>query len=205
VLPEVVAQVLSSPVRLHSSRLVCIDGRAGAGKTSYAAELAAACRVAASAPVTTVHMDDLYEGWSGLPGVAEVVWSMLVNRWSRGLDARPAMWDWDARRRSSTTAIPLTPLVILEGAGSYARRYDHLLTTVTWLECPEPIRRRRALARDGAVFAPHWDQWARDEERVHAREGTRARADITVHTGAGLTASGGTAPAQTSAPAGPAS
>lgn len=180
--PEVVAHVLAAPARLRTSRLVCVDGRAGAGKSTYAAELAASCRAATSSPVAVLHMDDMYEGWTGLPGVAEVVSSMLMDPWSRGLQARPAHWDWATRRRVAPRPVPLLPVVILEGVGSYARRHDHLVTTLIWLECPAPIRRRRALARDGAVFAPHWQQWARDEDRVHAREDTRARVDLTVDT-----------------------
>ncbi|CAN5310202.1 AAA family ATPase [soil metagenome] len=181
-LADVVTHVLASPARLGSSRLVCIDGRAGAGKTEYAAELAAACAAASSTYAMTLHMDDLYEGWAGLPTASGIVSSMLLEPWSRGLDASPARWNWEEGRRTVATSLPLTPLVILEGVGSYARRYDDLVTTLVWLQCPEPVRRSRALGRDGVVFAPHWDRWARDEERVHAREGTRVRADVTVHT-----------------------
>ncbi|MDQ3628717.1 MAG: 4-amino-4-deoxy-L-arabinose transferase [Actinomycetota bacterium] len=180
-LPDVVTHIQGSPGRLGSSRLVCIDGRAGAGKSDYADELAGAWSAATSIASTTLHMDDLYEGWGGLPEVAEVVSSMLMEPWNNGRDARPAAWDWGARRRGAPTSLPLTPLVILEGVGSYARRYGDLVTTVIWLECPDPVRRSRALARDGAVFAPHWDRWARDEVRVHTREDTRARADVTVY------------------------
>lgn len=179
---DLVTHVHAAPARLRSSRLVCIDGRAGAGKTDFATEFAAACSEATTAPATTLHMDDLYEGWSGLPGVAVIVSSMLMQPWSTGRDAEPARWDWDAGRRNAPTPLPLTPLVILEGVGSYARCYDHLVTTLVWLECPEPVRRSRALARDGALFAPHWQHWAHDEEHVHTREDTRARADVTVHT-----------------------
>ncbi len=194
-LADVAAHVLASPARLGPSRLVCVDGRAGAGKTEYAAELAAAGQALTSACATTLHMDDLFEGWAGLPTVAGVVSSMLLEPWSRGLDAGLSRWDWEEGRRTAATPLPLTPLVILEGVGSYARRYDALVTTLVWLDCPEPVRRSRALGRDGVLFAPHWDRWARDEERVHAREGTRARADVTVHTGA--------SPGRTSAVVGP--
>ena len=34
-----------------------------------------------------------------------------------------------------------------------------------WLEAPAPVRRGRALDRDGEVFAPHWQEWA-DQERA---------------------------------------
>ena len=48
------------------------------------------------------------------------------------------------------------------------------------LEAPEPVRKARALARDGDVFAPYWDRWAADDTVVHARERTRERADLVI-------------------------
>ena len=35
-----------------------------------------------------------------------------------------------------------------------------------WLDCPDALRRERALARDGDTFAPHWERWAA-QERAH--------------------------------------
>jgi hypothetical protein len=37
---------------------------------------------------------------------------------------------------------------------------------------------RRGIARDGDAFAPHWEQWAEDENGLFAREQTRERADL---------------------------
>ncbi|MGO1280054.1 MAG: AAA family ATPase, partial [Cellulosimicrobium funkei] len=42
------------------TRLVVVDGPAGSGKTTLAAQLEAAL------PAQVLHMDDLYEGWRGL-------------------------------------------------------------------------------------------------------------------------------------------
>ena len=43
------------------------------------------------------------------------------------------------------------------------------------------LRRRRALDRDGAVFSPHWERWAAQEDVVLAS--VRERADLVVDTG----------------------
>ncbi|MFC6235722.1 hypothetical protein ACFPZL_11580, partial [Leucobacter soli] len=51
-----------------------------------------------------------------------------------------------------------------------------------WLECPAPLRRQRALARDGEIFAPHWDSWAAQEETQIAAERPIALVDEIVHT-----------------------
>ena len=37
-------------------------------------------------------------------------------------------------------------------------------TLAIWLDAPEELRRERALARDGELFAPHWEQWAAQEQ-----------------------------------------
>jgi len=182
---ELAAQVLAGPARLRGSRLVCIDGRAGAGKTLLAARLAnqisTAC--AGAGPVTTVHMDDLYEGWDGLPGVADVVASQLVEPWATGEPALAGVWDWHHRQRLEPVEWPLTPVVILEGVGSWSQRIDDAVCSLIWLECDEPTRRRRALNRDPGVFDLYWNRWAADEEQVHGREQTRINADLVIDTG----------------------
>jgi hypothetical protein len=38
----------------------------------------------------------------------------------------------------------------------------------------------RGIERDGDAFAPHWEQWAKDEAALFARERTRERADVIV-------------------------
>ena len=51
-------QVRAAPAKLGRTRLVCIDGPAGAGKTTFAARLADALVPDA----VVLHMDDLYDG-----------------------------------------------------------------------------------------------------------------------------------------------
>lgn len=177
---ELAAHVLAGPARLRGSRVVCIDGRAGAGKTSLAARLAAAC--APTVQVTTIAMDDLYEGWSGLPTVADVVADQLLEPWAAGGPARLATWSWRARRRDEPVEVPLTGLVLLEGVGSWAQRYDDVVSTLVWVECDERTRRARARSRDGDLFDVYWDRWAADEVLVHERERTRVHAGVVVDT-----------------------
>ena len=197
-LDALATSVLARPARLRGARLICIDGRAGAGKTSLANRLAAelagsptagtasasqvSAQRSATGPVTTVHMDDLYEGWAGLNTVAEVVVSELIAPWLAGEPAALAAWDWRTDRRLDPVPVELTATVVLEGVGSWSHRYADAVSTLVWLECDDETRRRRALERDGSVFAEHWDSWAVDEARVHAREQTRTHADVVIDT-----------------------
>ena len=170
------AAVAASPARLGRTRLVCVDGRAGAGKTTLAAKLAAAYGDSAA----IAHLEDLYEGWAGLPTVADRVRDELLPSLLAGRPASIRRWDWIADRLGDPLTVPVADALILEGVGSYSRTYDEYVSLVVWVDAPDDVRKTRALDRDGDVFAPYWDQWAADEERVLGREGTRERADLVV-------------------------
>ncbi len=156
--------------------MLAIDGRAGSGKSTLAAAVSTALGGAAIAPV--VAMDDLYAGWSGLAqSVPRLVEEVLIPL-REGREALAPRWDWLAGRWGPPMRVPVTDVLIVEGCGSSVRPAgDHAALTV-WLDVPEPIRRERALARDGATFAPFWDQWAQQEEALYATDDTAARADI---------------------------
>ncbi|MBO0842278.1 MAG: 4-amino-4-deoxy-L-arabinose transferase [Nocardioides sp.] len=166
----------SRPATLGKGRLICIDGPAGAGKTRLAADLG----TLAGAPV--VHMDDLYEGWTGLPRLTDQFDSLLLPLAS-GAPGSYRRYDWHRGAYAETVSVPPAPLLVLEGVGSAAAAYAHLQTAVAWVEAPLEVRRRRALDRDGATFAPHWDGWAAAEAEHFTRERTRERADLVVVTG----------------------
>ncbi|UOR02654.1 hypothetical protein MUN77_04915 [Leucobacter allii] len=61
---------------------------------------------------------------------------------------------------------------IAGGSGAARQR-----VRAVWLDCPEALRRERALARDGDVFAPHWERWAAQEAAFFAAHEPWALAD----------------------------
>ncbi|MFX3748123.1 hypothetical protein ACJBQZ_12375, partial [Streptococcus suis] len=63
---------------------------------------------------------------------------------------------------------PSLPLIV-EGVGILTPATARLGDVRVWLESPATSRRHRALARDGEAYRPHWERWARQEER-HVRE-----------------------------------
>jgi uridine kinase len=166
----------SRPPTLGDGRLVCVDGPAGSGKTTLAAA------VAALEPGTRViHMDDVYEGWHGLPKVAAQLGDLL-----RPLaDGRPGSYrryDWHARRFVETVVVEPVPLLVVEGVGSGARAVADLVTALAWVEAPWSERLRRGLERDGEAMRPEWERWQVDEAAIFEREDTRGRADLIVDT-----------------------
>ncbi|WP_245565111.1 4-amino-4-deoxy-L-arabinose transferase [Nocardioides insulae] len=164
-------EVRRRPPTLGEGRLLCLDGRAGSGKTTLAD------RLERLTSCTVIHLDDLYDGWGGLLTVQDQLGDLLGSL-AEGKTGSYRRYDWHARRYRESVEVRPTPLLVLEGVGSYAAAYDAWYTLVVWLELPERVRRQRAIDRDGDVFSPHWSEWAAAEEVLFARERTQARADL---------------------------
>lgn len=158
--------------------VLLIDGRSGSGKTRLAA------RIARLLDAQTLHLDDLYSGWGGLSeGSRAVAAALRLGRYRR--------YDWAVGDYTEERlVVPGVPLVI-EGCGAITR--ENLAAARAWcggararglwIACPEPVRRARALARDGEMFRPHWAAWAEQEQHHWERERPLALAAETVHTG----------------------
>jgi energy-coupling factor transporter ATP-binding protein EcfA2 len=170
---RVLALARSREPTLALGRLVCVDGPAGSGKTTLAEEVAEL----SAAPV--LHMDDMFEGWGGLPRISAQLETLL-----RPLDAGRSgtyrRWDWPGHDWAETVLVPPAPLLVLEGVGSGSAAYADLVTVLTWVEVPYDLRMARGLERGGVGVAENWRQWAIDEQELFARERTRERADLVV-------------------------
>lgn len=160
-----------------ATRLVAIDGPAGAGKTELAGNLAPLL-----GDVTVVHMDSLYGGWDGLDEGAERVATDLIAPLSEGRTAALRTWDWTAGKPGGEITVEPAATVIVEGVGSGSLAAAPSLSFLIWLDADPEERRRRALLRDGEAFELHWDAWARQEAAHHAREMTEQRADVRIRT-----------------------
>ncbi len=159
VVEEVLALLAAAPSPAAGPTVVAVEGRSGSGKTELAAALAA--RTGA----TVVHLDDLYPGWSGLEAAVDLLRGLLA-RLRTGRPTTQPVWDWDRGAYTRSVPLPTAGLVVVEGVGaSCAGPVDLLVELVA-----DPlVRRDRALTRDGETFAPHWDAWAAQEDRLFAR------------------------------------
>jgi uridine kinase len=171
---RVAAATRRAEPRAGRTWVVAVDCRSGAGKTS----LAAALRDRLRAPV--VSLEDLYGGWDGLERGIDLLVSAVLEPLAAGRVARVPRYDWIAREWAEPTAIEPPPILIVEGVGAGARRAAGFESVLVWLEVPAPVRKQRALDRDGETFAPYWDRWAAQEDLLLARERTPDRADIII-------------------------
>ncbi len=169
----VAERVRAAPARLGSVRLVCIDGPAGSGKTTVAGRLAAALGNAA-----VVHLEDLYAGWT-ITGAVGRLRAGVLRPLAEGRAGAYHAYDWAAGRFApDTTAVPVRPVLMVEGCGSSPRCLDPWTTLRIWVEAPAQLRVARGLARDGAALEPQWRRWQATEAAEFTREDTRARADV---------------------------
>jgi uridine kinase len=156
---------------LAGGRLICIDGPAGSGKTTLAGE------VAELSAAAVLHMDDMFEGWEGLPRITDQLESLL-RPLARGRAGTYRRWDWAGDAWAETVLVPPAPLLVLEGVGSGSTVVGELITVLAWVEVPFDLRLERGLERGGVGVAENWRQWAVDEQKLFARERTRERADL---------------------------
>ena len=175
------ARVLAEParlgaVRLGAVRLVCVDGPAGSGKTTFAGRLTDALGKGAG----LVHLEDLYAGWT-LTGATARLSAGVLRPLAEGLPGSYHQYDWGAGRFADEPIPVVVPRVlVVEGCGSSPRALDTWTTLRVWVEAPAPLRLSRGLARDGEDLAAHWHRWQESEAAHFAAEDTRARAELRV-------------------------
>jgi dephospho-CoA kinase len=154
------APALLALIRLARRPVVLIDGGSGSGKTTLAAAL--------------VRLEDFYPGWDGLESASAAIAHDVLRPKNPGWQR----WDWMTESAAEWHPLdPALPLVI-EGCGCLSRANRALATFALWVELDAPTRKRRAIARDGDTYAPHWDRWAAQELSFGLREQPRLLADV---------------------------
>jgi hypothetical protein len=176
VVDDLAARALAAPPRCGRTRLVCVDGPSGAGKTGLAARLVAALGGAA-----LLRMDDLYPGWDGLAAGVESLRRDVAAPLAEGRPARYRRWDWTTNAYAGPHDLGTPPVLVIEGVGAGAvapTAGGPGASLLVWLDAAEEIRYRRAMERDGATYAPHWARWAAQERAHFAADRTHERADV---------------------------
>ena len=157
--------------------LLAIDGPAGAGKTTLAAQLEK--EYSARGSVRVIHLDDLYSGWTTALG--NDLTEVLDRLASAHLAKQPCtvrIFSWTAMCFDHEEVIEPTDVLILEGVGAAQGIVRDAGAITYWIDVAPEIGLQRVLERDGSVVEPYMHQWQIDQEKHFARDETRENCEF---------------------------
>ncbi|WP_435299928.1 uridine kinase family protein [Timonella sp. A28] len=157
---------------VQQPHVICIDGPAGSGKTTLAAQLAHELNA------QTIHMDDLYDGWEGIHNGVENLVSLILEPLAQGKAGAYRRFDWLANAYAETHAVPLNSCLVVEGCASATRWVDQFNPFIVWVETDAHTRLKRGLARDGHELKEQWLRFMEQEMTIYEEERTRQRAHV---------------------------
>jgi uridine kinase len=180
---DIADALLSRAGRLDGTRLLCIDGPAGSGKTTLAGRVQFEL-CSRGLGVETLHMDDLYEGWSGLDtSLEQRLLDQVLHPLARSAPGCWQRYDWYSGRFGEWSELLAGDVLVIEGCGSGATAYSDYRSLLVWLEAPQELRLRRGVDRDGPEVLPHWLAWMDLERAYFAVNSTKESADIVLSSG----------------------
>jgi hypothetical protein len=177
-LVEVCAELLALAESRAAGRapplVIAVDGRSGAGKSTFAARM-----TTAEKGVAVVHTDDVawhhsFFDWAELmrAGVLEPV------RRGAAVSYRPPAWA--ERGRQGAVEVPGgCRAVVVEGVGAGRLDLADLVDALVWIQSDAADARTRGIARDEGDFA-FWDEWEAAEVPFLDRHRPWERADVVV-------------------------
>jgi uridine kinase len=170
--PALAARLLALRPSCGPARVIAVDGPSGAGKSTFTDHLSAAL---VEAPI--VRSDDFRVPWNADP---LTWWEPLRDTVLTPLrDGRPAVlrrYDWHHDRYGPEEEIPPAPVILIEGVG--AAWTGSPAAYRIWIDAPLPLRRARALDRDGPEYADAWDAWTTREQAHFTTDATQSHADL---------------------------
>ena len=142
-------------------RVVTIDGPAGSGKTTLAANLASNFEQA-----SVIHLDELYEGWDkSLDQVLfERIQAWILKPLESGLPPKHLRYDWGKMAFTSWHEVAYSPVVIIEGVGSGHSSLRPYVSQAIWIEADEDLLLERVVKRDGESVRGEMLTWQAREK-----------------------------------------
>lgn len=180
-LVKVIEDLLNAPSKCGSTRIIAIDGRAGAGKTTLAKELFLA--LSAHHEVSVIHLDEIYAGWDlALGQTLTDSLSQILESFSRNKIATFPIYDWVFGEFDSTREILPGNLIIIEGVGSAQRIVRDVAAATIWIDIDPHVGLRRVLERDGISIENQMKLWQMREEEHFLADATRESVDFILST-----------------------
>ena len=170
---DALTNAISATVPGSTTKLVAIDGRGGAGKSSLACELADRLD-----NTTVVAVDDFWLPLSSRPDRDSVIsqpgadydWHRLrdqvIQPLAEGRSGRYQRYDWRDDKLAEWHYVPAGGAPIVEGVFSIREELRDLYDIRVWVETPAAICLARGLERDGEGARDLWkNEWMRAYEQ----------------------------------------
>ena len=162
----------------NAAPIVLIDGKAGSGKSTFAAALQEKLFQDGESAPRVIHMDDLYPGWDGLAAGSDYLNRFILGPLSKNETASWQNWSWVKNQRSLWREFSGGTPLIVEGCGSLTERSKRHALLSIWMEADEATRRARWQERERHL--EKFDFWAAQELDFYAREKSQQLADLVV-------------------------
>lgn len=154
-----------SEISAHKTEpiLIAIDGPAGSGKTSLANQLSNQLN-----SVTTIHMDDLYNGWEDAltATLTQRLEAWILHPLSQRQGVHYQKFNWSTDEYGPAVEVRDIGLLILEGVGAAQEIVRQKSDLTIWIEVGSQIGLARVLNRDGDQLLPYMLKW-QEREGVH--------------------------------------
>lgn len=174
---ELAFKSISRIVARKTPALICIDGPAGAGKTTLANEIEGEFR-----DVNVVHMDDLYDGWESPinENLANRIVKQIVEPHKAGLPLKYDKYDWFAGEFNSVEVLFPKSLLILEGVGSGSELIRVHADLLIFIEIDPDFGVSRVLKRDGNQISSQMQDWKIMQDSYFKNSQTKRAADVII-------------------------
>jgi uridine kinase len=155
--------------------VIAIDGPAGAGKTTLAAQFFQNYSVTHTA--TVIHMDDLYSGWEDALNLDLTTrLREILRRFSLGDVFDIEIFNWTTMTFDGLQRIQPSDVLIIEGVGAAQKIVRDSGAITYWLDIEPDVGLQRVLERDGLEIEVFMRQWQLDQELHFMSDKTRENA-----------------------------
>ena len=174
---EIISAIQEREPSIGSSRLVTIDGFAGAGKTTLADQIARSLN-----GCVIIHLDDLYDGWNDPlgEGLTETFRAQLIPGIASGGSYFLPHYDWESDAPDDPKKYEFGEIVLLEGVGASQSINRPWTALSIWLAIEPEVGLKRVLGRDGTAIEPEMQRFLLRQELHFLKEGSEVVADYRI-------------------------
>ena len=176
---EIMVAISQAPLSCGQSTVIAIDGPAGSGKTSLASRISEQL-AAMDKSSATIHMDDLYHGWSDALGatLTQKIEQSVIPGLASGQVYHLPRFDWNEGKEGGLRTYLPSEIVLIEGVGAGQRSLRNCEALLIWIEVPDELGLERVLSRDGSEISALVEQFQIDQAAHFLQEGTAQAAEF---------------------------